>query len=65
MESDLKSLEFDGIRRLLEKLAATPYGAEACRNLAPAPSLEGARRMQAAVSAARAAIEAGDGPPLP
>lgn len=65
MESDLKSLEFDGIRRLLEKLAATPYGAEACRNLAPAPSRDGARRMQAAVSAARAAIEAGDGPPLP
>lgn len=65
MQSDLKALEFDGIRRLLEKLAATPYGAEACRNLEPAPTPDGARRMQEAVTTVRMALEAGTPPPLP
>lgn len=58
MQSDLKALEFDAIRRLLERLAATPYGAEAARQLTPAPSLGVAREMQAAVTAARQAVDA-------
>lgn len=58
MESDLNSLEFGGIRRLLERMAFSPYGADAARNLEPAPSLAVAREMQAAVTAARQAIDA-------
>ncbi len=58
MESDLNSLEFGGVRRLLERLAFSPYGADAARNLEPAPSLAVAREMQAAVTAARQAIDA-------
>lgn len=57
MESDLKSLEFDGIRRLLERLALTPYGADAARNLEPAPNLAVARAMQQAVTAARQVVD--------
>lgn len=64
MQSDLGALEFGAIQRLLEKLASTPYGAEAARNLAPAPELAIAARMQASVSAARRIIEAGDVPNL-
>lgn len=64
MQSDLKALEFDGIRRLLEKLASTPYGADAARGLEPAPALDQARQFQAAVTAARLAIDAGQTPPL-
>ncbi len=64
MQSDLKALEFDGIRRLLEKLTATPYGADAARTLEPAPGLDEARAMQASVSAAREAVDAGELPPL-
>ncbi len=64
MESDLKALDFDAVRRLLERLTATPYGADAARALEPAPDLPIARRMQAAVGAARAAIDAGDSPAL-
>lgn len=62
MQSDLKALEFDAVRRLLERLAATPYGAEAARELTPAPSLSVAREMQAAVSAARQAVDAFQAP---
>lgn len=58
MESDLKALEFDGIRRILERLTFSPYGADAARNLEPAPSLDIAREMQRAVSAARQAVDA-------
>ena len=58
MESDLKSLEFDGIRRLLERFAFSPYGSDAARNLEPAPSIEIAREMQIAITAARTAIDA-------
>lgn len=58
MQSDIQALEFGAIRRLLERLTATPYGAEAARELTPAPSIEVARAMQAAVSAARSAIDA-------
>lgn len=65
MESDLKSLEFDGIRRLLERLAVSPYGADAARNLEPAPTLQVARQMQAAVTAARQALDAFMVPKLP
>ncbi|MFZ5660459.1 MAG: endonuclease MutS2 [Pseudomonadota bacterium] len=65
MQADLKSLEFDGIRRLLEKLCATPFGAEAARNIEPAPNLAIARQMQAAVTAARQGLDAGDGPHMP
>lgn len=64
MQSDLKALEFAAIQRLLEKLAHTPYGAEAARNIEPAPEPAIARRMQAAVSAARRLIERGDIPNL-
>lgn len=65
MQADLKALEFDGIRRLLEKLCATPFGAEAARNLEPAPELAIAQQMQAAVTAARQGLDAGDGPHMP
>ena len=58
MHSDLKALEFEAIRRLLERLTSTPYGAEAARELTPAPSLTVAREMQTAVSAARQAVDA-------
>ncbi|BBP05496.1 hypothetical protein TPL01_03450 [Sulfuriferula plumbiphila] len=58
MQSDLKALEFDGIRRILERLTFSPYGADAARNLEPAPSLDIAREMQRAVSAAREAADA-------
>ena len=65
MDADLKPLEFGGIRRLLEKLCATPFGAEAARNLAPAPTVGVARQLQAAITAARVGLESGEGPILP
>ena len=58
MQSDLKVLEFDGIRRILERLTFSPYGADAARNLEPAPDLSIARSMQAAVTAARQIVDA-------
>ena len=58
MQSDLKALEFDGIRRILERLTFSPYGADAARNLEPAPDLSIARQMQAGVSAARQIVDA-------
>ncbi|MHB1247143.1 MAG: endonuclease MutS2 [Sulfuriferula sp.] len=58
MQSDLKALEFDGIRRILERLTFSPYGADAARNLEPAPSLDIAREMQRAVSASRQVVDA-------
>ena len=58
MQSDLKVLEFDGIRRILERLTFSPYGADAARNLEPAPDLSVARQMQAAVTAARQIVDA-------
>lgn len=64
MQSDLPALEFGGIQRLLEKLTSTPYGAEAARNLAPAPTAAVAIQMQTAVSVARQLIEAGQAPKL-
>ncbi len=64
MQSDLKALEFDGIRRLLEKLTSSPYGADAARSLEPAPDVSSARRFQSAVSAARTLVDAGEPPPL-
>ncbi len=64
MQSDLKALEFDAIRRLLEKLTSTPYGAEAARHIEPAPEPGAARAMLAAVTAARAALDAGEAPLL-
>ena len=65
MEADLKPLEFEGIRRLLERLCATPFGADAARHLAPAPSIDAARRLQASITAARGGLESGEGPILP
>lgn len=65
MQSDLKALEFDGIRRLLEKLASTPYGADAARNLEPAPDIPSAQRLQESVTVARRLIDAGKGLSLP
>lgn len=59
-DSDLKALEFDVVRRLLERLTSTPYGADAARALEPAPGVAEALRMQGAVTAARALIEAGE-----
>ncbi|MHB8346500.1 MAG: endonuclease MutS2 [Acidiferrobacterales bacterium] len=64
MQSDLKALEFDAVRRLLEKLTSTPYGADAARHIEPAPGLGVARAMLAAVTAARAAMDAGELPSL-
>lgn len=64
MQADLKPLEFHAIRRLLERLTATPYGADAARGLEPAPDAEVARRMQGAVDAARRLLDAGRRPPL-
>ncbi|MDR3392933.1 MAG: hypothetical protein P4L77_14480 [Sulfuriferula sp.] len=58
MQSDLKALEFDAIRRILERLTFSPYGADAARNLEPAPNLAIARQMQAAVTAARQVVDA-------
>lgn len=58
MQSDLKALEFDGIRRILERLTFSPFGADAARNLEPAPDLSIARQMQAAVTAARKVVDA-------
>lgn len=58
-DSDLKALEFEQIRRLLERLTATPYGADAARGLEPAPDVATAQRMQAAVTAARTLLESG------
>ncbi|MHB8846909.1 MAG: endonuclease MutS2 [Burkholderiales bacterium] len=58
MQSDLKVLEFDGIRRILERLTFSPYGADAARHLEPAPDLSVARSMQAAVTAARQIVDA-------
>jgi DNA mismatch repair protein MutS2 len=57
MEADLKPLEFDSIRRLLERLTHTPYGADAARALEPAPNLAVARDMQRAVTVARERID--------
>lgn len=65
MQSDLKALEFDGIRRLLDKLTRTPYGADAARGLEPAPDMASAQRFQDAVSVARTVIDAGAEPTLP
>ena len=64
MHNDLAALEFGGIQRLLEKLTATPYGAEAARNIEPASDAAVAGRMQSAVSAARGLIERGAAPRL-
>jgi DNA mismatch repair protein MutS2 len=64
MQADLKPLEFDAIRRALERLTTTPYGADAARALEPAPSLGVAQQMQDAVSAARRLIDAGQAPSL-
>ncbi|AOU97325.1 DNA mismatch repair protein MutS [Acidihalobacter yilgarnensis] len=64
MHADLKPLEFNAIRRLLERLSATPYGADAARGLEPAPDIEVARRMQRAVDVARLLLDAGRRPPL-
>ncbi|WP_455380654.1 endonuclease MutS2 [Acidihalobacter prosperus] len=61
MQADLKPLEFKAIRRLLERLSETPYGADAARALEPAPDLDVARRMQKSVDAARSFIEAESG----
>ncbi len=59
-DSDFKALEFDVVRRLLERLSSTPYGADAAHGLAPAPSIAEALRMQRAVSVARRLIESGE-----
>ncbi len=64
MQSDLKALEFEAVRRMLEKLTSTPYGAEAARHIEPAPDLNLARAMLAAVTAARSALDAGAMPAL-
>ncbi|APZ43973.1 endonuclease MutS2 [Acidihalobacter ferrooxydans] len=58
MQADFKPLEFNAVRKLLERLTYTPYGADAARALEPTPTVAVARRMQDAVSAARAFFEA-------
>lgn len=57
MESDLKALEFDIVRGLLAQFTFSPYGADAVRELSPAPSLPVARRMQDSVTAARRIVD--------
>lgn len=57
MTYDLKSLNFGAIRRMLERLTVTPYGADVARALEPAPRLEDAHRRGEAVAAARRALE--------
>ncbi len=64
MQSDLKTLEFDAVRQLLERLTSTPYGAEAARHIEPAPELNTARAMLASVTAARTALDTGALPVL-
>lgn len=64
MHVDLKPLEFAAVQRLVGSLTATPYGSDAAANLTPAPTLEVARSVQAAVTAARECIEAGRRPNL-
>lgn len=64
MHADLKALEFEAIRRLLEKLTRTPFGADAARHLEPAPDLGSAQRMLEAVTAMRTALDAGDAPAI-
>ena len=64
MEADLKPLEFPAIQRMLERLTATPYGADAARALEPAPNLSVARSLQAAVTVARQRLEAGSLPEI-
>lgn len=64
MNSDLNTLEFDGIRRILARLTATPYGDDAARDLEPAPDLVIARRMQHSVTAARHIVDRGEQPRL-
>ncbi len=64
MHSDLDTLEFDAIRRILARLTSTPYGDEAARGLEPAPDIALAQCMQAAVTAARQVVDAGEQPNL-
>lgn len=64
MYSDLETLEFDAIRRILARLTATPYGDEAARALEPAPEIAIAQCMQTAVTAARRVVDAGAQPNL-
>ncbi|MHB8252307.1 MAG: endonuclease MutS2 [Acidiferrobacter sp.] len=59
MQADIEVVEFTAVRRLMERLTATPYGADAAHALTPAPDRETALRMQRAVTAARHAIEQG------
>lgn len=59
MEADVDAVEFGAVRRLVERLTATPYGADAAHALAPAPDRDTALQMQRAVTAARMAIEQG------
>lgn len=65
MESDLKAIEFDLVRRLLAQLTFSPYGADAVRELTPAPNLKIAQQMQTSVTAARQAVDAARIPRLP
>ena len=58
MDFNLKPLDFGAVRRLLERLTISPYGADAARALEPAPSLADARRRSDAVTAAVGALAA-------
>ena len=59
MQADIEAVEFAALRRLMERLTASPYGADAARALSPAPDQATALRMQSAVTRARHAIEEG------
>jgi len=59
MRADIEAVEFGAVCRLIERLTATPYGADAAHGLAPAPDQETALKMQRSVTAARMAIEQG------
>lgn len=64
MEADHKPLDFDAIRRLVEQFVATPFGADAARELSPAPTLSQARQLQAAVTTARGLCDAHQAPQI-
>lgn len=64
MDADLRALEFEPIRRMLERFTFSPFGADAARGLEPAPDLASAWQMQRAVGAARQLVEAGTLPAL-
>jgi len=57
MSYDLKTLDFDNIRKALQSYAKTPYGVDAIQNMEPAPTRQVAQQMQDSVSSARKRLD--------